>query len=89
MNNRLSIALEPEAAALYCRFLPVEKLTGSSQGEEISQLKTFSPGAQYLIVDLGGKLHFCKNFFLRHTESEMKFSKGGIGHSHIVTYLLS
>lgn len=54
LNDRLSIALEPEAAALYCRFLPVEKLTGSSQGEEISQLKTFSPGAQYLIVDLGG-----------------------------------
>lgn len=90
MNDRLSIALEPEAAALYCRFLPVEKLTGSSQGEEISQLKTFSPGAQYLIVDLGGKLHFYKNlFFLSHTESEMNFSKGGIGHSHIVTYILS
>lgn len=73
MNDKLSIALEPEAAALYCRFLPVEKLTGSTQDEEISQLRTFSPGAQYIIVDLGGTLHFYIHLFvLKHSEAEMK-----------------
>jgi hypothetical protein len=54
LNNKLSIALEPEAAALYCRYLPVEKLSGSDEDRK-SKLMTFSPGAQYLIVDLGGK----------------------------------
>lgn len=58
MKEKLSIALEPEVAALYCAFFLVEKLTGCSQDEETSQLKTFSPGEQYLIVDLGGTLHF-------------------------------
>ncbi|XP_062603211.1 heat shock 70 kDa protein 12A-like [Saccostrea cucullata] len=54
LNDKLSIALEPEAAALYCRYLPVERLTRPEDLDGKSKLKTFSPGAKYLIVDLGG-----------------------------------
>lgn len=55
LSDKLSIALEPEAAALYCRYLPVEKLLGVAKDEEAPKLKTFCPGAEYLIVDLGGR----------------------------------
>lgn len=39
----LTIALEPEAAALYVKHLPVER-----------NLETFSPGSKYIVVDVGG-----------------------------------
>lgn len=58
MIDRLSIAIEPEVAVLYCALFHVDKLTGCSQDEETSQHKTFSPGEQCLIVDLGGTLHY-------------------------------
>jgi len=45
----LTIALEPEAASLFCQNLPVEKLHG---GEGI---RPFSPGNKYLVLDAGGK----------------------------------
>ncbi|OWF51207.1 heat shock 70 kDa protein 12B-like [Mizuhopecten yessoensis] len=49
-EHQLSIALEPEAAALFCRILPVEKLdTGSGKC-----LGMFSPGTEYMVLDLGG-----------------------------------
>lgn len=56
MMDRLSIAIEPEVAALYCALFQVDKLTGCRQDEETSQHKTFSPGEQCLIVDIGGTL---------------------------------
>ncbi|KAK3593606.1 hypothetical protein CHS0354_018704 [Potamilus streckersoni] len=49
-NHQLSIALEPEAAALYCKYLPMDKLTGSDD----SGLSVFSEGTKYMIIDLGG-----------------------------------
>lgn len=45
-KNKLSIALEPEAASIYCRHLPVEKGSDS--------LSTFKSGTQYLVLDAGG-----------------------------------
>ena len=47
------IALEPEAASLYCKYLPMEKLEGSDG----PGLGAFSPGCRYLVLDAGG------NFF--------------------------
>ncbi|KAK3588036.1 hypothetical protein CHS0354_012082 [Potamilus streckersoni] len=42
-DNQLDLALEPEAAAIYCKAISV-KLDGSS----------FEPGTQFILVDLGG-----------------------------------
>ncbi|XP_052795057.1 heat shock 70 kDa protein 12A-like isoform X2 [Mya arenaria] len=49
-GNRLSIALEPEAASLYCRHLPVEKHVG----DQACVMSKFKPGARYLVLDAGG-----------------------------------
>ncbi|WAR27206.1 HS12A-like protein [Mya arenaria] len=47
-SDKLIIALEPEAAAIYCRFLPMEI---SGQGGSLSTLET---GSKVLVVDAGG-----------------------------------
>lgn len=52
----LTIALEPEAAALYVKHLPVER-----------NLETFSPGSKYIVVDVGG-LVCVKYFFDLHVK---------------------
>lgn len=43
-NNQLSIALEPEAAALYC------KKQSDKKGDDLFQVDS-----RFLVVDLGGK----------------------------------
>ena len=43
------IALEPEAASIYCQYLPTDRLLGSDASTEIT-----IPGVKYLVVDLGG-----------------------------------
>ena len=44
------IALEPEAASIYCQYLPTEKLKGAKRGFTMS-----AEGTQYMVVDNGGK----------------------------------
>ncbi|KAH3891131.1 hypothetical protein DPMN_015220 [Dreissena polymorpha] len=46
-SDKLTLALEPEAASLYCRYLPVQK-----DGE--SSLSTLKAGKKYLVLDAGG-----------------------------------
>ena len=46
------IALEPEAAAMYFRLLPIEKCFFSGG----YNLEVLRPGAKYMVVDLGGKM---------------------------------
>jgi len=53
----LIIALEPEAASLFCQHIPVEKLRG---GEGI---RPFTPGNRYLVLDAGGKRLYHSNLF--------------------------
>lgn len=53
-NSMLTIALEPEAAALFVKHLPVDKRV---DGEVGNMLKTFDPGSRYIVVDAGGNLH--------------------------------
>ncbi|XP_053399659.1 heat shock 70 kDa protein 12A-like [Mercenaria mercenaria] len=48
-EDMLTIALEPEAASLYCRHLPVEKC-----GSDKTSLAKFGPGKRYLVLDAGG-----------------------------------
>jgi hypothetical protein len=52
-SNQLLIALEPEAASLYCKQLPAETFLGNA--EEQMAKPNFEPGTKYLIVDAGGK----------------------------------
>jgi len=49
----LTIALEPEAASLFCMHLPVEQLNMDASK---STFEPFSYGEQYMVVDIGGKL---------------------------------
>lgn len=51
-SKHLRIALEPEAASLFCQFLPVERFNIGGQAR-FSEAK---PGTTYMVVDLGGKL---------------------------------
>ncbi|XP_052696765.1 heat shock 70 kDa protein 12B-like [Crassostrea angulata] len=46
--DKLMIALEPEAASLYCMYQPVQKDT------ENSTFGVFKSGAKYMVVDAGG-----------------------------------
>jgi len=43
MNDQLTMALEPEAASVYCQHLP--DMRGST---------IFKPGSKYMVIDLGG-----------------------------------
>ena len=47
-SEKLSIALEPEAASLFCRHLSVDSFKGKNT---ISQLPI---GTKYMILDAGG-----------------------------------
>jgi len=44
------LALEPEAASIYCQYVPVQKYSARS---DMSQLAI--PGTKYMVVDLGGR----------------------------------
>jgi hypothetical protein len=47
----LMLALEPEAASIYCQHLPIQKLHGSSPRFFVMEV-----GTKYMVVDLGGIL---------------------------------
>ena len=47
----LTIALEPEAAAIFFKHLPVDRRL---YGEGGDLFKTFAPDSKYIIVDAGG-----------------------------------
>ncbi|XP_076111559.1 heat shock 70 kDa protein 12A-like [Mytilus galloprovincialis] len=48
-EESLKIALEPEAASIFCQYLPTKKLHGADEGFTMTE-----PGAKYMVVDLGG-----------------------------------
>ena len=48
-GSNLSLALEPEAASLFCKFLPTEKIGGGSG------VSCFRPGSKYIVLDAGGQ----------------------------------
>ncbi|XP_052083292.1 heat shock 70 kDa protein 12B-like isoform X4 [Mytilus californianus] len=48
-GKNLLIALEPEAASIYCQYLPTEKLNGAEEGFTMSEV-----GTKYMIIDVGG-----------------------------------
>ncbi|CAG2199385.1 unnamed protein product [Mytilus edulis] len=48
-GENLLITLEPEAASIYCQYLPTEKLNSAEEGFTMSEV-----GTKYMIIDLGG-----------------------------------
>jgi len=46
----LLIALQPEAASIYCQYLPTAKLKGAERGFSMSEI-----GTQHMVVDNGSK----------------------------------
>jgi hypothetical protein len=48
----LSLALEPEAASMFCKLLPVDRLKHNNS----TSTEAFKPGTSYIVLDLGGKL---------------------------------
>jgi hypothetical protein len=79
LSKHLTIALEPEAASLFCQYLPVEKFSVGGQ----TKFSDAKPGTTYMIVDLGGKLsnpvHYtsirstCKNDIMVVNKKYFKF----------------
>jgi hypothetical protein len=53
----LLIALEPEAASLCCRHLPMNAIGGGS-----CNFVPFAPDSKYLVFDAGGKF-YVKNLY--------------------------
>lgn len=47
------LAYEPEAAALYCRLLPIDRFESFGEHQEL-MLKTFERGKKFMVIDLGG-----------------------------------
>ncbi|XP_060082611.1 heat shock 70 kDa protein 12A-like [Ylistrum balloti] len=50
-DSQLTLALEPEAASLYCRRVPSSVVRAPGDGPSIAK---FQAGTKYLIMDLGG-----------------------------------
>ncbi|CAG2233352.1 unnamed protein product [Mytilus edulis] len=50
-NTQLILALEPEAASIYCKHIPNELTVTDGQ----TTIDALSPGTKYLILDAGGK----------------------------------
>ena len=48
--NKLSIALEPEAASIFCRHVSVQKRIDTTG----ACIASFSAGTKYLVLDAGG-----------------------------------
>lgn len=59
----MTVALEPEAASIYCQYLKFAKGKRYTSSPTLGVLK---PGTKYMVVDLGGKLYARKilNLFI-------------------------
>ncbi|XP_065923791.1 heat shock 70 kDa protein 12A-like, partial [Magallana gigas] len=56
-DDQLMLAYEPEAAALYCRLLPIDRFGSGGEHQELV-LKTFERGKKFMVIDLGDGLSF-------------------------------
>ncbi|XP_060559105.1 heat shock 70 kDa protein 12A-like [Ruditapes philippinarum] len=51
-SQNLLVALEPEAASLYCKYLTIQKQKDGNAESQV--LSSFEHGARYMVVDAGG-----------------------------------
>ncbi|OWF41867.1 Heat shock 70 kDa protein 12B [Mizuhopecten yessoensis] len=52
LSRNLVLALEPEAASLYCKHIPVDRMDTGNPGE--TSIIPFQEGMSYMVLDLGG-----------------------------------
>ncbi|XP_060066317.1 heat shock 70 kDa protein 12A-like [Ylistrum balloti] len=73
LDHQLTLALEPEAAAIYCKeiFIKTTAETGSSKG-----LSVFTPGEQFLLLDIGVDIT-CHEVMIDGTLKEIHPPTGG------------
>ena len=57
-SKKLIIALEPEAASIWCRQLPPDGFIEENSAQDTIQQ---NPGTQYIVADCGGML-FCEMY---------------------------
>ena len=70
-GEQLIIALEPEAAAIFCQernMSDFEAETGSRSAEGVLS----QPNTHYIVVDIGGKLYFYKEKTNKQTNKQTK-----------------
>ncbi|KAL4230096.1 Heat shock 70 kDa protein 12A [Mactra antiquata] len=53
-SEHLDIALEPEAASLYCMHLPVDKMHLEGNVTDTMRAAPFQKGTKYMVLDVGG-----------------------------------
>ena len=49
-DKQLTLALEPEAAAIYCKQIAIQRF----EKDDKTILSAFEPGTKFLLLDLGG-----------------------------------
>lgn len=79
LTRQLLLALEPEAASIYCNHVPVEVM---SYNKGRTGAYAFEPGTQYMVLDLGGQK------LLQITQNMMGFQKLLVNTSCNWTHLL-
>ena len=67
LGRDLTIALEPEAASVYCMRLPIDMLVGGRQQVKGAAVGPFYKGVKYMVVDIGGKALLSSHFTLFRT----------------------
>lgn len=55
--EQLLIALEPEAASMYCREMKMREFTNEKGDASVSDVFA-RPESKYLVVDIGGKIKY-------------------------------
>jgi len=53
-SHRLEISLEPEAASIYCKYIPVSKRENDEESGNEPGIEAISTGTKYLVLDAGG-----------------------------------
>lgn len=89
-NNRLFLALEPEAASVYCNILKTERPEQISEGFKVAE-----PGTQFVVLDIGGGttditvLQKLENGTLRQLTSASGEDVGGMSVNTAILNLIS
>ena len=54
-TEQLKLALEPEAASVYCKTIPLERIQQMDEDNaDRVDMGPFLPGTKYMVLDLGG-----------------------------------
>lgn len=80
-SDQLEIALEPEAASIYCQLMHLDEI----QRDNTTNSFTRGPGVKYMVVDIGGTCTCILVCFFKHSDTPFGDSGGyeGTGASNV------